>query len=176
MVIRLLRHYKVKHEWKPTCTSKDFIEECKKYDENPVYLRDIQEETTSKVYISTLTRSYQTANSRYKNKDLHITKLLDEVKISPFTNTNINVPSPMWLLIGRLHWFLNLKSQQENRNHTYKRINSLINLIEKDNVDCILVGHGYHFYIMTKVLHKRNYTRKGSIRLKNGEFSEFYNN
>ena len=173
VVIGLLRHYKVDHKWKLFCSSLDFQNECEKYDHANILAETYTRETEYKIFTSALKRSFDTAKSIFPDNKLHATNLLNEVPISPFSNTKIKLPITLWMLFGRIHWMKNKKTQSENRNQTKRRMEQLIEKLENEGSDCILVGHGFYFYEFSKLLEHRNYFTNGNRRLGNGEYVEY---
>ena len=80
MEVTIIRHGKVKHTWKKNCSSDEFDEECTLYDIAPIEeMAKAAICDASKIYISTLDRSYQTAKKMYGEGAFCRTKLINEV-------------------------------------------------------------------------------------------------
>lgn len=173
MVIELIRHYKVNHKWKKLCSSKEFLSECNKYDLSEIKSCSDKRETESPIYVSSLKRSQVTAKSLFPNSEFIISDLLNEITIIPFTHTKKKLPIWLWVLFGRMQWGFNSPSQLETQSDTKLKMKELLDLIEKENSDCILVGHGFFFYVFSRFLEKRNYSRTGQRKLENGMSSLF---
>lgn len=87
----------------------------------------------------------------------------------PYKQTNNKKPIMFWLFRARLLWQFQKRDVTETREHTLNRINKLLDIIEENDKECILVGHGFYFYVMSSILRNRGYRRNGKKRLKNGE-------
>ena len=67
MRVIIIRHGKVDFQWKKWSTSKQFNEDCKMYDEAPIFslLSDSSQIGYQDIYISSLQRSRETANQLF---------------------------------------------------------------------------------------------------------------
>lgn len=116
-----------------------------------------------------LPRAIETAKHRFNPSNLIQTKLLNEVEMYPYKKTLRKKPIIFWLFRARLLWQFHKREGIETREHTLMRINKLLDIVEAKGDDCILVGHGFYFFVMSSVLEHRGYQRDGYRRLKNGK-------
>ena len=83
MKVIVMRHSKVKYIWSKWYTSDEFDKACKEYDRAPIEYteQNITEINYKNIYISTLSRSKETAISIFGKVDLRQTVLIDEVPL-----------------------------------------------------------------------------------------------
>ncbi|HCW52745.1 MAG TPA: hypothetical protein DG753_03180 [Clostridium sp.] len=87
-----------------------------------------------------------------------------------FTDTKMVLPLIVWNVIGRLQWLFDNKRQTETRSQTIDRAEKAIDMLEKENDDCIVVTHACFANIFTKQLRKRGYKiDKRKFRMNNLE-------
>ncbi len=171
MEVTIIRHGKVKHTWKKNCSSEEFDEECRLYDIAPI---EEMSKTAicdvSKIYISTLNRSYQTAKKMYGEGDFCRTELINEVPLKSSFDTQLKLPTLLWNILGRLQWLANSSRQPESRLHTIKRAERFTQDIIGKNEDCVLVTHGFFMHTLISVMKRRGFKcDKTSAHYKNGE-------
>ena len=77
------------------------------------------------------------------------------------------------MVIGRLQWYLNIKTQPEVKNDTLYKITLLINQLEKANKNTLIIGHGFYFSQLKKILKRKNYSGNSKNYYKNGEIIKF---
>lgn len=174
MNIYLMRHFKVNFEWEKKYSSREFIIACEKYDNSNIINQNVEfNHKDVQIYISELIRS----NLTYKALGVEIiankTNLINEVPIVPFTNTKFKYPTAVWMIIGRIQWFLNNKKQPEIRDDTLRKIETLIGMLEKGKKDTLIIGHGFYFSQLKRVLKKMKYSGNGKSHYKNGEIIKF---
>ena len=147
---------------------------CLQYDFSSVTSRkklDIQEKT---VYVSTQSRSEDTAKSLLVGKKNFIkTDLLNEIPLVSFIDTNIYLPTMAWMIIGRLQWYFNHTQQKEIRTKSIERINQFLDHLEQKQQDCIIIGHGFYFAQMVNEMKKRGIMGNMRKKIKNDEIREF---
>lgn len=156
MKITMIRHGKVNMNWKKWCTSEEFDRDCEKYDNAPIHCieESMQQDVVEDIYISTLTRTRETATQLFGEQEFLTTELLNEVPLKSFFSCKIPVPLWIWNVGGRLQWLLQKKRQPERRRETEQRADALIEkLVERDR-DCILVSHGFFMRTLQKELGK----------------------
>ncbi|WKX76363.1 hypothetical protein [Zobellia laminariae] len=170
-----MRHFKVDFEWEKTYTSTEFKLACNKYDSSKIIRQNVEfNHRDIQIYISELTRSESTYIALGINIYAYKTGLINEVPIAPFSETNLKLPTPLWKVMGRLQWFLNIKRQPEIRRHTLNRIHVLMNRIEEEKKDILIIGHGFYFSQLKRILKKRGYSGNGKSYYKNGEIVKFH--
>lgn len=172
MRVVIIRHGKVHFQWKKWSTSKQFNKDCKMYDEAPIFslLSDVPKIDHQKIYISSLQRSRATANQLFDEKDFISTKLIDEVPLCASVTSNKKLPLIFWNVSGRLQWFFNIHSQKECRKETIYLAKQFVEMIVKEEKDCIVVTHGFFMHTLLEQMKKQafhiNHTR---LSYANGE-------
>ena len=171
MIITIIRHGKVNHVWKKSCTSAEFDEECRLYDIAPIEdMSCSQTYKAQKVYISTLDRSYQTARQLFGEKEFAKTALINEVPLSSSFDTKIKLPLWFWNVTGRLQWFCNSKRQIETKKQTKERAEEFVQELIQNNEDCAIVTHGFFMHTLISVMEKQGFKADNtSMNYKNGE-------
>lgn len=173
MRVVLLRHARVLVDWKKRYSSSGYDNENANYDRAPVEPLPPIDMAIRKVYVSTLPRSAATAACLVGEKDIEKTPLLDEVPIRSFKDSERHLPTWFWNVMATLQWHLGSPRQRETRKETQRKIDAFLDLIEERGEDCIVVGHGIHFFDMMKKMKARGYGGKIKKYMRNGEFREF---
>ncbi|MGS0526999.1 hypothetical protein ACU8V7_19510 [Zobellia nedashkovskayae] len=170
-----MRHFKVDFEWEKKYTSTEFKLACEKYDSSKIIRQNVEfNHKDIQVYISELIRSEATYIALGFYKNAYKTGLINEVPIAPFSKTNLKLPTALWKVMGRLQWFLNIKRQPEIRHQTLNRIQVLMNRSKMKKKDILIIGHGFYFSQLKRILKKRGYSGNGKSYYKNGEIVKFY--
>jgi len=173
--IYLMRHFEVDFKWKKKYSSEEFKTACEDYDTSGIINQNVKFDKNSiqQIFISDLKRSYLT----YKGLeiDVHATKtdLINEVPMAPFINTKLKLPMSVWMTFGRIQWFFNNKRQPETKKDTYQKIENLLSQLEENKDNVLIVGHGFYFSQLKRVLKKKNYKGSGKSHYKNGEVIKF---
>ena len=174
MKIRFIRHSKVLFNWKTLYNSSSFDLACVGYDSSSIQSGETIKFSEKIVYTSDLKRSKETASALLQGKiELVKTDLLNEVPLRSFMDTNLKLPTILWMIVGRVQWYLNGSRQLETRNETRQRINTFLNHIEGKQQDCVVVGHGFYFSEMVTEMKKRNVKGDKKRRIRNEESREF---
>lgn len=163
MKITMIRHEKVDMLWAKKYNSAAYDLVCKKYDECPIVSSSrkyFDTDDTKAVYISELSRTYETACRLFREKDFLKTALLNEVPLKSFKDTDKMYPLWLWNIAGRLQWFLQSNRQMENRKKTHFRAKEMIKLLEERREDCYLITHGFYMRALMKELKKQGYKMK----------------
>lgn len=170
-----MRHFKVDFKWKNKYSSIEFKIACDKYDNANIInqISGFDSSNIKQTYLSELSRSTLTYKALNINLKPCKTNLVNEVPIAPFINTKLKLPTALWMIMGRIQWFLNIQKQPETRHFTLNKIERLINRLEAENNDVLIIGHGFHFSQLKRILKKRKYYGNGKSRYKNGEFIKF---
>ena len=170
-----MRHYEVNFIWKDKYASEEFKVACKNYDCADVINQkpDFDINLVQQIYISELSRSEYTYIHLKLNLTATKSDLINEVPIAPFITTTIKLPTAIWLLMGRVQWYLNSKRQPETRNDTIEKIKRLITELETKNKNTLIIGHGFYFSQLKRILKKLNYRGSGKSYYKNGEVIKF---
>jgi broad specificity phosphatase PhoE len=172
MQVFIIRHGKVDFKWSGWSTSKQFNRECQMYDEAPI-LPSLSGESViyyQDIYISSLTRSMETAMQLFGEKDFITTKLIDEVPLCASIDSKIRLPLIFWNVSGRLQWFFNIRSQKEGKRESIYRAEKFLRKISEKERDCIIVTHGFFMHILLSQMKKLGF-RISNARLSysNGE-------
>ncbi len=179
MQIIIIRHAKVDMSWDKEYNSATYDLACDRYNECPIIsvsnessampiwafgecregsnIEYSKIDDTKTVYISELSRTYETACRLFKNTDFVRTALLNEVPLKSFKDTNKNYPLWFWNFAGRLQWFLQSKRQMESKEETVIRAKEMMKLLEERWEDCYLVTHGFFMRVFMKELKKQGY-------------------
>ena len=161
----MIRHGQVDMLWDKKYNSTTYDLACNKYDKCPTVVsskRHSKIDNTKTVYISELSRTYETACRLFKKRNFVKSELLNEVPLKSFKDTNKMYPLWLWNFMGRLQWFLQNDRQSESRTETIVRAKRLIKLLEEQQEDCYLITHGFYMRVLIKELKKRGYTIKSN--------------
>ncbi len=172
MRVVVIRHGKVLHEWKKWCTSAEFDEECKQYDQAPIDVAsvDVGVNDAQCVYISTLDRTLQTAKGIFGEAEFKITSTLNEVPLRSGFDTTVRMPLWFWNVLGRLQWLAGSKRQPENRKKTANRADQFVNIIINYNEDCAIVTHGFFMHTLIRKMKKAGFKADNNrVSYRNGE-------
>ena len=168
----VIRHGKVDFSWSRSCTSGDFDKECKAYDTSPIRKENIRfpETKCQKIYVSTLSRSRETAKEIFGEKEFMESKLIHEVPLRSAFDTTKKLPLWFWNTAGRLQWFVNSKRQPEGRYQTRKRAKQFVKRLCIENEDCAIVTHGFYMHMLIKEMKRAGFTiEKNALHYKNGQ-------
>lgn len=172
MQVFIIRHGKVDFKWKTWSTSEQFNEDCKMYDEAPIFplLSNVPQIDCQNIYISSLQRTRETANQLFGEKDFIPTKLIDEVPLCASVASNKKLPLIFWNVSGRLQWLLGIHSQKECRRETVHRAEQFVEMIAEKGKDCIIVTHGFFMYTLINLMKKQAFQMSHTrISYSNGE-------
>ena len=171
MIITIIRHGKVDHTWKKSCTSAEFDEECRLYDSAPLEdMRGVEKCKANKVYISTLDRSFQTAKILFGDMPFCRTEKINEVPLRSAFDTGLRMPLWFWNVTGRLQWLCNSRRQPETKRQTRDRAEDFAKELLQSGEDCTLVTHGFFMHTLISVLKRHGFRADASsIHYKNAE-------
>ncbi|MDE7224883.1 MAG: histidine phosphatase [Acetatifactor sp.] len=173
MNVVVIRHGKVDFKWRNWSTSEQFDMDCMKYDKAPVkpLLVDIPENTYERIYISSLSRSRETAIQIFGEQDFIVTKLIDEVPLHSSIASKVKLPLLFWNISGRLQWLLNNHRQQECRKGTIHRAEQFVQMLLHDEANCIVITHGFFMHIVIDILKKNGFCISHTkLQYSNGEY------
>jgi broad specificity phosphatase PhoE len=174
MKITYIRHLEVDFKWSRMCSSEEFDAACQTYDTSKTMGSVRSEPYSGTVYTSTLCRTEETAKALFGNDTGIIkTDLLNEVPLQSFMTTPARFPTWVWMIIGRAQWYINNTSQTETKRQSKQRIIAFLDLIQVENQDCVIVGHGFYFTEFVKELKTRGARGNMNRRIKTGEKREF---
>jgi len=172
--IGIIRHFKVNCHKSLFMTSKEFKEWEENYNKsdvirNNVELRGIK---WDKCYSSTLIRAIVTAQHVYKGNIVK-NDLIRETIIDPIFKSNFKLPYWFWAVSGRLAWYFNHKSQEENKILTKDKARKFVKtLLDEAKIEgtenILIVTHGFFMYSLQKELKKRGFIGKLITSPKNG--------
>ncbi|EIJ78223.1 hypothetical protein PB1_11704 [Bacillus methanolicus PB1] len=177
MKIGLVRHFKVIRGYpeKKIISQKELFQWIEEYETS-----DIEDGTVdlggiewTKCYSSDVHRAVKTAQQIFSGEIVKM-KELREIPMYPLFNRNMKLPFLMWAILVRTAWLINHKSQLETKYDVEKRINSVLDLImQSQNENILIVGHGAFLMMMSKELLKRGFIGKKITRPENGKLYIF---
>jgi broad specificity phosphatase PhoE len=159
MKIGLLRHAKVIHRESFFSKGKIFDESRIRYDISPVELikLKIKAQDFPLCYVSSQHRAVETAKMVYNGKFI-ITDDLIEVPSAAVLLFNVNLPTFIRSIIGRIAWFFNYQKMPETRKETTERAGRFINLIlQLKSQNILLITHGFFMHSLKKELRKHGF-------------------
>jgi len=174
MRIGIIRHFKVNYRKRFFMTSNQFKEWEENYNKSDVIKKDIELMGIKwdKCYASTLIRAIITAKHVYK-EDIVKTDLIRETIIDPIFKSSFKLPYWFWAVGGRLAWYFNHKSQEENKTITREKARKFVDQLQEnakreDSENILVVTHGFFMYSLQKELKKRGFIGKMVTSPKNG--------
>lgn len=165
MRIVMIRHAKVDMRWEKSYDSRSFDRACLEYDKKHIVFEgkeNIQIGNREKIYISDLSRTYETACKLFEESNFVKTSLINEVPLKSFKDTSQKYPLWLWNFWGRVQWLLQNKRQPEGMADTAARAKKFIDTLEKDKEDCYVVTHGFFMRAFIKELKRKGYKIKQS--------------
>ena len=176
MKIGLVRHFKViRSNTLKNLTSAQFNKQMDNYDHFPVKANNVNVNPNDWeiCYASTLSRAYETAKTIY-NGEIITSDLLIEVPLNAFMKTNIQLPSIVWHVGGRIAWLFSSNTQKENITTTKQRIDNFMKIIEDSEPKNILVvSHGFFMKVFARQLKNRGFIGTIDFAPKNGKLYLF---
>lgn len=172
MKVVIIRHGKVDFKWKTWSTSEQFNEDCKIYDEAPILplLFDVSQMGYQNIYISSLSRSRETANQLFGEKDFISTELINEVPLCASVSSDKKLPLIFSNVSGRLQWFFNICLQKESRKETVHRAEKFVEMIVKKDKNCIVVTYGFFMHTLLNQIKKQGFQiSQRRLNYSNGE-------
>ncbi len=172
MKVIIMRHGQVDFKWKAWSTSEEFNEDCKMYDEAPVFplLSGSSQIKGQDIYISSLQRSRETAGQLFGERDFISTGLIDEVPLCASAISNIRLPLIFWNISGRLQWLFDNRAQKECRRETVYRAEEFIEILIGKGKDCTVVTHGFFMHTLISCMKKQMFqVSRIRFRYSNGE-------
>ena len=183
MKVMIIRHAEVDFCWSRLCTSEGFDSDCSRYDIAPIKncssvaesyncLEPVESEKIyQRIYISELSRSFDTAEILFPDHDYTVSGLINEVPLRSGFDTKKNMPLWFWNTYGRLQWLMNSPRQAESRNKTASRARQFVTMICDENTDCAVITHGFFMHTLLHEMKKAGFrTNKSSAAYKNGEY------
>ena len=174
MKVGLIRHFKVDYRKNFFMTSKEFKDWEERYNTSEVIKKDVELMgiNWNKCYSSTLIRAITTAKYVYK-EEISPNDLIRETIIDPIFNSNLKLPYWFWAVSGRIAWYFNHKSQQENKIITQNKAKRFVDILldeakKEGSENILIVTHGFFMYSLQKELMKRGFMGKLVYSPKNG--------
>ncbi len=173
MKVIIIRHGEVDLPRSKYCTSDTFDKECSGYDKAPLRKASysIPADTYRDIYISGLSRTFDTALAIFPGRSFRKTQLINEVPLRSGFDTGMKLPLWFWNTIGRLQWLLGSKRQPESRRFTQKRARKFIGMICRKDTDCAVITHGFFMHTLLSEMKKAGFDISHSrAAYKNGEY------
>lgn len=173
MQIIMIRHSKVYFQWHKWSTSIQFNNDCRMYDLAPVkpFPAPIPKGDWNLYFVSSSSRSRETAYQIFGDKDYISSSLLDEVPLSASIDTNLKLPLWFWNITGRLQWCFHSSYQKETRKETQKRAQNFVDVLLEKNEDCAIVTHGFFMHSLIAVMEKNGFViANKTFNYSNGQY------
>lgn len=114
------------------------------------------------MYISSLIRTRYTAEGLFGPGEYQVLPEISEVPMRSCRDTG-RLHSPFfWKAMSRIQWLCNNPRQPEIRHDTFRRVEQVLEELEKRGEDCTLVTHGFLIKSLTFILKKRGYRLTGN--------------
>ena len=169
----IIRHGKVDFKWRKWSTSEQFDMDCGEYDKasvKPLFV-EIPKNISKRIYISSLSRSRETAIQIFGEQDFIVTKLIDEVPLHSSIVSKVKLPLLFWNISGRLQWLFNNHCQKECRKDTIFRAEQFIKTLLHNEEDCTIITHGFFMHILINRLKKNGFCISNvKLQYFNGEY------
>jgi broad specificity phosphatase PhoE len=174
MTVTLMRHYKVKHARKRRCTPDGYRAALEEYDRADVVDQHVQlPRDYPRVVTSSLRRTHLTLGFLFGPREHEQTPLLDEVPMAPFIDGNREYDAAFLDVVARLQWALNSARQPETKAMTVARANAFIDGYLGDGDDCLVIGHGFFFRVLSRQMLRRGFSGRTIVYMGNGECCTF---
>lgn len=174
MRIGLIRHFKVNCHKNFFMTSKEFKIWEENYNKSDIIRNNVELMNIkwNKCYSSTLVRALETAKDVYKGNIVK-NDLIRETIIDPIFKSNLKLPYWFWAVGGRIAWYFNHSSQEENKIITKNKAKKFVDILEKEAKDegvenILIVTHGFFMFSLQKELKNRGFYGKLVSTPKNG--------
>jgi broad specificity phosphatase PhoE len=174
MIVTLIRHYKVRYSWKTSYTPNEYRNAQQEYDFADILDQsEVLTEDYQKIVISTLPRTRATLKHLNCDAKFITTALLNEVPMEPFTDTAKHYSLIKLHVMARVQWMLNSTRQAETRKGSIERARVFIREYLNTSENCLIIGHGFFFRILSREMLKHGFTGKRIGYIKNGEKVSF---
>ncbi|OAS88395.1 MULTISPECIES: histidine phosphatase family protein [Metabacillus] len=171
MKIGLVRHFKVMKGYpSASLTQERLFQWIQEYDSSDIEGKEVNFKGTTwdRCFSSDLYRAEKTARQIYKG-DIDIMEELREIPIYPLFKRNVKMPFPLWMLLIRLSWMVNHKSQLEKKVDVINRIEYVVKkAMENEEENILIVSHGALMIYIQKYLVKNGFSGPKITRAKNG--------
>ncbi len=159
MVVAVVRHAKVDIEWDFMLTSSEFDRICDLYDTAPVLpvTATLPEIELNRVYISALSRTYETARQVVGQRELTKTALINEVRERSGFDTEVKLPKFIWEVISKIQWIRGKERQPESHADTVRRAEKFVERLIQRNEDCAVFTHGFFMITLLQVMKKKGF-------------------
>jgi hypothetical protein len=175
MIVTLMRHYKVSYSWKESYTPEEYRNAMLEYDSADIFAQtEVLTEDYHKIVISALPRTRATLKYLKADAKYISTALLDEVPMEPFSDTPKYYSLIKLNVMARVQWMLNSTRQVETRKGSIERARTFIKDYLNTNENCLVIGHGFFFRILSREMLKYGFTGRPIGYIKNGEKVSFH--
>jgi broad specificity phosphatase PhoE len=125
---------------------------------------------------SNLYRAVETAKALCGNEIIY-TDQLREIRINSVFIKKVKLPHVIWLILGRVAWWISHASQVEGRQETIKRIRKYVDyIVEHEASNLLIVSHGALMWYLRKELRNRGFKGEIFIEPRNGKIYIFNRN
>ena len=151
----------MKYRWNKTYNSDSFMQAQIDYDNADIVHQKVDLPLSyDYALLSTLKRSMDTYNLLNLSVPFERTELLNEIPLAPYRSSTKQISVLKWLVFGRIHWFLNIKSQPESRRDSKRKVEQIVDFLIERNENCLIIGHGVRLGLLVKKLISKGF--KGS--------------
>jgi broad specificity phosphatase PhoE len=170
MTVTLLRHFKVLNQRPRRLTPDGYRADVKAYDEADVAPQEADPPPGfRRIITSGLRRTHLTCALLFGDRPFQSTHLLDEVSTAPFTDRDRPYDALFLDVMARLQWRLGSPRQPESRRETIARADRFIDEYLSDGGDCLVIGHGFFFRVLSARMLRRGFHGRRVVYLRNGE-------
>ncbi len=169
MYITILRHFKVNYQWKKTYNSHSFQQAQTDYDNADIITQKLDLPLQyDLVILSSLKRTKQTYDCLQISVPFIKNELLDEIPLAPYKISSKEISVLKWLIMGRIHWFLNIHSQPEIRRESKRKVQQIIDELCKMKKNCLIISHGVRLGLLAKQLRLKGFNGSAIRDPRNG--------
>jgi broad specificity phosphatase PhoE len=177
MQLGLARHFQIPHNRFQMLDGPGFDGWAHWYDTTDVHSKPVPRagEGWDLCYCSDLPRAQYTANYLFSGP-IEVTPLLREVPFSGFLPRRARLPLFLWQSTSRLGWYLNHKSQSENRRQTLGRIVAFAKMLQERHQGderILIVSHGFYMQFLEKELLRSGFRGQVPMRPHGGIIYRF---
>lgn len=176
MKIGLVRHFQIPHNRMQFVNGTGFDKWAEWYDTTEVRAKEVPAAGSEwdLCLCSDLPRALFTAKTIFKGS-IEPTPLLREVPFTSFFPRRLTAPLLLWQATSRLGWWLDHKSQTENRTQTKQRVAEFVAKLRKENLDrnVLIVSHGFFMQWLEKELVAAGFKGKVPTRPLGGTIYRF---
>ena len=167
MKLGIVRHFQIPHARMQWLDGSGFDKWAEWYDTTEVHAKAVPPACAEwdHCLCSDLPRAVFTAKTIFRGS-IESTPLLREVPFTSFFPRRLKAPLMLWQATSRLGWWLDRKSQTENRSQTTRRVAEFVAKLKRENADrnVLIVTHGFFMQWLEKELREAGFKGKVPTR------------